>query len=368
MPRLTTPDNPIRVFVIGGLTGESPEGDKQMADAAKSLGHHLGASPDIQIVVCSAHRSSVDAGVIEGFASRPAAQPGRVIIHHPLDARSGLAAGESISDQWASLIKRTGLAKPHFRQNSDAKVSEPSGFSNAFLLCQIRALREDTDIVVVLGGKRDASAAQLLAIARGNYPIVPFAFLGGAGEQEYLRQEASIRSLVNDQELADALQSSAGVDRVLELINKIRRSLGRHHVFMSYSWKRKEEADFVEAFLRRDPKITLFRDEEEIKTGEPISERIKLQLTKCDVFLVLWCAEYTASPNCYDELHIASKRKDCVTYVLRLDDTRPVWPALRKARSHEWEKKWIPPGEGEERRKAITAGLHEMLNILSKVR
>jgi hypothetical protein len=83
---------------------------------------------------------------------------------------------------------------------------------------------------------------------------------------------------------------------------------------MSYSWKRKEEADYVEAFLIRNPRITLFRDEEEIQTGEPISDRIRNQLRKCDVFLVLWCAEYAASPNCYDELQIASKRKDCRTY------------------------------------------------------
>jgi TIR domain len=82
-------------------------------------------------------------------------------------------------------------------------------------------------------------------------------------------------------------------------IDKTRRAHGHHHVFMSYSWKRKEEADYVEAFLIRNPRITLFRDEEEIQTGEPISDRIRNQLRKCDVFLVLWCAEYAASPRLY---------------------------------------------------------------------
>ena len=357
------PHVPTRVFVIGGLTGDSDESDRRIPSTSKSLGQHLGANLDYRIVVCSAHPSSADAGVVEGFATTPANQAGNVIIHHPIDARAGLATGDSIAEQWESLIRKTGLAKPQIRENSEARVQDPSGFANAFLLCQIRALREDTDVIIVLGGRRDASAAQLLAIARGTYPIVPFAFLGGVGEQEYLRQEASIRSSIEDQELADALQSSDGVSRVLELVDKIRRVHGRHHVFMSYPWTRAGEADYVEAFLRRDPRITLFRDEEDIQSGEPISDRIRQQLKKCDVFLVLWCAEYTASPNCYDELHIAIKREDCRTYILRLDDTRPVWPALRKSRSHDWKKKWML-AEGRE---GIAASLNEMLRIVSMI-
>lgn len=358
-------DKPIRVFIIGGITG-TPEGDEQkLSDSAKVLGTSLGATSEFRIVVCSAHPSSADAAVIEGYAKTPANQPGNVIIHHPLDARPGLSVGQSIDEQWESLIQKTGLVKPQIRQNSEARVLESSGFSNAYLLCQIRALREDTDIIVVLGGKCDASAAQLLAIARGTYPIIPFAFLGGAGEQEYIRQEASLRATLKDQTLADALQSADGVRRISELIERTRRAHGRHHVFMSYSWKRKEDADYVEAFLRRDPRITIFRDEDEIKTSEPISEKIKQQLRKCDVFLVLWCAEYVASPHCYDELQIATKRKDCITYVLRLDQTRPVWPLLRKPRTHDWRKKWMPPGEGQEKRETIAASLNEMLSLLS---
>lgn len=359
-------DKPIRIFIIGGLTGESDESDRQLPSVARSLGRHLGENSSNRIVVCSAHPSSADASVIEGFAKTPADVHGSVIVHQPLDARSDLKQGQSIPEQWQSLISRTGLATPQIRQNSEARVLDGSGLSNAYLLCQIRALKEDTDVVVALGGRRDASAAQLLAIARGLFPIVPFAFLGGAADQEFLRQEASIRSTIHRQDLADALQQPKGISQVIELIEKLRRAHGRHHVFMSYSWKRKEEADYIEAFLRRDSRITLFRDEEEISTGEPISDRIKQQLRKCDVFLVLWCAEYTASPNCYDEMQIAARRKDCLTYVLRLDDTRAVWPTLRKPRSHEWKRKWMPPGEGLEKREAITASLNELLRLLSE--
>lgn len=356
--------NSIRVFIVGGVTGESNESNERMLDSARRLGIQLGQTSSIKLVVCSPHPNSADAAVITGFASSPANKQDRVIIHHPLDDRSKLKAGDSIADRWKALIAQVGLIKPQIRQNSQARVIDESGFSNAFLLCQIKALKEDTDVVVALGGRKEASAAQLLAIARGSYPIVPFAFLGGAAEQEFLRQEASNRSTFGQQNLADALQQSDGIDRILELVEKSHRAIGRYHIFMSYSWNRKEEADYVEAFLRRYSSITLFRDEEEIQTSEPISGSINDQLQKCAVFLVLWCSEYVASPNCYDELMIATKRKDCQIYILKLDDTRPVWPILRQPQSHEWKDKWMPPGEGDEKRGAIAASLNELLRLL----
>lgn len=176
-----------RVFVIGGEVGESDEIDSQFHHIAKLLGEELGKRRNIQIVACSAHQSSADAGVIEGFANTAANLSGKVVIHHPLDNRSGLGAGDSITEQWGNLVEKTGLIDPQFRPNSNARVLGESSFSNAFLLCQIRALREDTDVVVALGGKRNASAALLMSIARDTYPIVPFSFMGGAAEQEYVR-------------------------------------------------------------------------------------------------------------------------------------------------------------------------------------
>lgn len=167
--------------------------------------------------------------------------------------------------------------------------------------------------------------------------------------------------------MIDSLESTSGVKKVLELIDKSQHIHGNYQIFMSYSWDRKEDADYVEAFLRRDHRITLFRDEDEIKTGEPISDRIKAQLESCDVFLILWCAEYTTSPNCYDELQLVAKRTDCMIYVLRLDDTRPVWPILRKLDSHDWNKKWPePPKKSKDKRGVVAASLNEMRDLLAK--
>jgi hypothetical protein len=352
--------NSTRVFVIGGLTGDPGEDAAKMRQAARLLGERLGSVPGHQLIVCSAHSSSADAHAIEGFAGTVQNQPDNVIVHRPLDFRTGLGPGESTRDQWEALITRVKLKPPRIRENSEARVNDAKGFANAFLLCQIRALKEDTDVVVALGGRRDASAAQLLAIARDTFPVVPFAFLGGAGEQEYIRRESALRATIKDQTLLDGLQTPSGIVRVLDLIRHVRRAHGRRHIFMSYSWERANDADYVEAFLRRDPRITLFRDEEDIRTGEPVSERIRKKLNECDIFLALWCAEYAASPNCFDEFRLASSRRDCRVYVLRLDDTRPVWPVLRKPGSHDWKNKWTPSAG----REGVAASLSEMLNKL----
>jgi len=350
----------IRVFVIGGLTHEPGEDPAKMREACRMLGERLGAEPGYQIVVCSAHESSADANVLYGFAKTSGNQPGRVIIHRPLDVRSKLRKGESMHDQWDRLVGATGLAAPTFRENSEARVSSQGAFANAFLLCQIRALKEDTDVIVAVGGRGDGSAVQLLAIARDSYPIVPFSFLGGAGKQEYLRQGAALRGVLGDQRLADALESPSGIERVRELIDRVRRLHGHHCVFLSYPWKRAQDADYVEVLLRRYPRITLFRDEEDIRSGEPISERIRNQLDACDVFLALWCAEYAASPHCYYEWQIAGNRPGCRVHILRLDETRPVWPALRKPRSHEWKNKWAVATT----RESVAACLRELVESL----
>ncbi len=355
-------DQITRIFVVGGLTGQSDENIEEMQSACERLGESIGSKPGHQIVVCSAYPGSADASVIKGYAKTSQNQKGNVIVHLPLDSRSGLSPGQSLREQWDALIINEKLVDPKLRVHTEAKVTSNTDFSNAFLLCQIRALKENTDVIVVMGGKRDASAAQLLAIARDDYPIVPFAFLGGAGEQEFLRHQSALRASLRDPGLVDALEKPDGVTCAIDLIEKIRRAHGHNRIFLSYPWKRSQEADYVEAFLRREPKISLFRDEKDIDNGEPISDRIRTNLEKCDAFLALWCAEYAASPHCYDELHAAIQQKDCFVYILRLDDTKPVWPALRGPGSHDWKDKW----ELATSRKKITTRLIELLQMLRK--
>ena len=142
--------NQSSVFVIGGVVEERDVHLEHMRELSRRLGVALGESGRFRIVACSAHSASLDAGVIEGFAGTVGDKNGSVVVHCPSDQRLQLESQETIRGQWSQLVERTGLAPPRFRENSSAKVFEPSDFPSAFLACQIRALRDDADIVVCL--------------------------------------------------------------------------------------------------------------------------------------------------------------------------------------------------------------------------
>ncbi len=369
-------DQITRIFVVGGKTSQSDENIEEIQRACELLGESIGSNTGYRLVVCSPRQDSADANVVKGYAKTRQNQKDSVIVHFPDDKRPKPGRGKSLYKQWKSLIDKTKI-NAQLEINHNAQIFSNDDFKETFLQCQIKALTQATDVVVVLGGQSDASSSRLLAIARGNYPIVPFAYYGGAGKQEYLRQQPALRESFSDKpELVDALTSPDGVRRAIELIEGVRKAHRHrvsHHVFLSYSWARPQEADYVEAFLRRFPWITLFRDEEGIKSGDSIKKTIDYQLKGCKVFLALWCAEYAASPHCYDELAAAMKRKKehqgFMVHIIRLDDTRPVWPTLRADKSsHEWEGNWKENKSVDQKgiRDFIAASLMDLLSKLPR--
>lgn len=311
-----------RVLIIGSETAGGHDRE-ELARASRSLGRHLG-NGGFPIVVCSPHGSSADRYVVEGYADSGGNIAGAVTIHHPNDHRVDLSPGESIPEQWEQLFAQTGIVGPVPRFHAKADIGR-DGFMWAYLLCQIRALEEDTDVVVTVGGKLQGAASFVLAIARHSYPIIPFAFLGGQAKQEFFIHEAELRGRLGG-DLVNALRSPTGVERIGELVGNVRRrSPKSRRIFISYPWKRARSADLVEAFLRRTQNVTVFRDETNIKSGDSITETILEEIMQCEVFLVLWCAEYAASPHCYDEFQrFIDIRNDARVFILRLDDTRPI--------------------------------------------
>ena len=83
------------------------------------------------------------------------------------------------------------------------------------------------------------------------------------------------------------------------------------------------------ALLRRN--VAVFRDERDIRQGERIDERIGEEISRCTMFIGLWCHEYVASPYCHDEVRMwcANHPGAEGLYLLRFDDTRPVWSTVR---------------------------------------
>jgi hypothetical protein len=220
--------------------------------ACERLGKRLGDA-GYALVVCSAHATSADAWAVRGFGAASKQRRGGVIAHCPSDSRKGLDAGQSIPEQWQALEVSARIVIRRV-VNAESDVGMQS-LPSAFLLCQIQALRESTDIIVTIGGKKGGAAEQLLAIARDRYPIVPLGCFGGIALQEYLRQEARLRAQVKKQELVNVLQSEEAIEHVDDLIQAARLTFGRRRIFLSYPWSRAQDADFVEAFLRRQPSV-----------------------------------------------------------------------------------------------------------------
>src|SRR5262249_14951527 len=119
----------------------------------------------------------------------------------------------------------------------------------------------------------------------------------------------------------------------------------------------------VEAILRRHNNVTVFRDERDIHQGEQIDARIRQEIQKmCNIFIALWGREYVESPYCHDEMELRIMHGHMENlYLLRFNDTRPVWRPLRQNPEDRetFYAKW--PLVGNDRQK-IEKALWEILN------
>src|SRR5690606_8235633 len=114
--------------------------------------------------------------------------------------------------------------------------------------------------------------------------------------------------------LKDITKVSETINLIPVLLNK--RSFTDEHnkhriptVFISYPRERPQEADFVEALLRRR-NIKVFRDDSDFGAGHSIPSEIKEAIFASNIFLATWCKEYACSPWCFDELELALDRKE----------------------------------------------------------
>lgn len=334
----------MKVFIIGGKGDPAGKESVKLETFCKTLGLQLAAS-DHQVVLCSEWRTSADYQVLLGMASSEQIKvPEKLIIHRPDD--------NIIRQGWRDLEHQLGFVEPRYEshigpafRDANGEVESGEGLRLAFLLCQLAALKE-CDVVVTVGGRLDGPAAMLLAVAREQrVPILPFRFLGGAAEKVYNQLEGELRRRL-DKNVEKLSHEEDGAAAVLKLIEELHKKTFSTNIriFMSYSWKRGDYADLVEAILRRRENVFVFRDESEILSGESIPEKIRYELeNQCDVFLALWGREYVESPHCYDEMQLwyNSNGLDRL-YLLRFDQTRPVWPWLRKSLNDmsEFARKW----------------------------
>jgi hypothetical protein len=324
----------MKIFFIGGIADRSPGSEAALTAFCEKAGTLLGDSPH-QVVLCSCQPGSADRAVLEGIARATSGkQRGRIIVHRPDHA--------VVRQQWRNVQDRLALTPqfhdhhgPELYLRNDSKKPSKEGLRLAYLLCQLKAM-EESDVVVALGGKSDGASALLLAIARDRTSaILPYRFLGGVAEHTYRRLEKYLNDRLGQEGIEKLSEPAAGAGSILELIKSLQGPPmnASPRVFLSYAWARPEYADMVEVILRRHPNVTVFRDERNIEQADRIDDRIEREIRQeCNIFIVLWGREYVESPNCFDELALWTKHHGYQNlFLLRFDQTRPVWPTLRNS-------------------------------------
>lgn len=102
-----------------------------------------------------------------------------------------------------------------------------------------------------------------------------------------------------------------------------------HSYFLSYSRKNKNVVDHVELILRRQ-KQDVQRDENDIRPGDKLDDRIKAMINSSDTFIAFWSKAYDSSDWCCGELDYAmdfrkKPKKPSRIVLLALDQTeRPI--------------------------------------------
>jgi hypothetical protein len=351
------------ILVIGSTIERN---QKELGQFCIEVGTRLRAAGH-RILICSAREDSADLHLLRGFLTAGGLLSREdVRVYHPDDSK--------ISRDWDDLenknsvnFNRSSHRGPEVR-NKNGDIL-PEGIKLAFLLCQLRAL-EDADLVLAVGGNTIGASSLLLPMAasRGTR-VLPFRFLDGAAEQAFRNLEGDLRRDLGDKLVERLRSSQTGADTVIEALS----AFAGHHrqvparVFLSYSWKRPEWADRVEALLRRESGLSVFRDEQDLVQGERIEERIKDEIEqRCGLFIALWSREYVASPYCHDELEMwvkAHGRENL--YLLRMDDTRPVWLSVRKSTGNRdvFFGNWPTIGSG---RAELETALRELFDRYSE--
>lgn len=347
----------MNILIIG--SNQNSDKDQDFFKISEQIGTFLGNSLH-NVVVCSAHNSSADYHILNGLAkSRIKLLDNKILVHRP--------DNKEIKEQWKTLVNDLGFNATQLKYTSHQgiEIVDDRSRSFAFLLCQIKAL-DETDIVIFLGGNVSGSASLIASIVRHKtIPIIPFRFFGGVGEYLFTHLEGDLKARY-DNNLLEKLSEPDEIENCLEILISGVKNIkfqSEVRVFLSYSWSRSELADLVEAILRRRDKVTLFRDEKDIKQGERINERIETEIKeKCNIFIALWCKEYIESPYCHDELimWINNRRKEDL-FLIRFDNTRPVWPALRQDINNRQEFNALWP-KVEQERKSIESTLNQIID------
>lgn len=328
----------MRVFLIGGVT-EKQDTSKFFSDIeiltkyATKLGAEL-VKCGHDIIICSPFNDSVDyyvaIGAIETInkQSNPKA---KLEFHYP-DSSNVVEKLKILADRSTTTPIYRYPCKPPV--NNSSKES----WQYSWLFAQLNAMDSSAGVITI-GGKSIGSIQLLFSLARTrNKPVLPLTFLGGAAFQYYNDNYWDLFDVLGDR--VKSLTDTTHIESIPDLLDSL--LAGKPHreearFFLSYPRARPQEADYIEALLRRR-NYSVFRDEEDFEPAAETQEEIIQHVNKSNVFIAIWCKEYACSPWCFDELEIALQRlqdKKSELWLLCVDETRIV---PRKARTLNYYK------------------------------
>ncbi len=133
--------------------------------------------------------------------------------------------------------------------------------------------------------------------------------------------------------------------------------------FISYSWKNKNEVDFLIKELRSSqPGIRLFLDREELKAGVAWQSAIYQALEDCPKTVAIFSQDYLKSPMCQEEYHITRLREKDLGIKILI----PVFLYDTKLPAHMKLTQYIDCREGDT--KKLKAASKDILAILDNIK
>jgi hypothetical protein len=318
----------MKILIIGGDTcdpadpGHARE-HSRLLDACHLVGTQIG-SDSHELIACSPFDDAAEVAVLKASAASRG--------DRELSVKFFFVDADGVSERLDTLVRSLGLAAP-VRVPQPPSPGGSDSLRYSWLLCQLLAL-DSSDAVIAIGGKTGGTANMLMLLAEAKRkPLLPIPCLGGAARAAYERRRYELEDrlqagcfvLTDERALGGVLPLLEALVGASAVVPAAQRALPREY-FISYPRARQAEADFVEALLRRR-NLAVFRDESEFGAGHSVPAQITEAIHRCDVFIVVWCAEYAASPWCFDEFELALDRHDAgrvQLWILCVDKTRIV--------------------------------------------
>jgi hypothetical protein len=273
-------------------TGQTPKAsDAALFQAARELGYEAARRNHI-LFLGSDSPNTIDAYIAEGlirFCNENPDLPRQLYVHRPNDSQVPFLTVPSNLD----------VQRQYYHEDNSAP--------HKWIVTHVRALDACDCVVAVSGGASTRIVGNIAADRQK--PIVAVGSFGGASRELFDRLIYLYKSRVADATTVQCLVqpwSKQSAEKVIGFVEILAASGAprQHLYFLSYSWNDSAAADHLETLLWRNGR-RVFRDENNLRTGDTMSSVIETLIKQCDTFVAVWGESYHKSTWCPGELQRA---------------------------------------------------------------